>query len=275
MEILWILIAIAMAQPAIKRQMLEASRKRLIAKLEAQRGSRVILMAHRQETMSFLGFPLMRYIDINDSEEVLRAIHLTDPQVPVDIILHTPGGLVLACFQIARTIHRHPGKVTVFVPHYAMSGGTLIALSADQIVLSPHAILGPVDPQIDGIPAAAVVSAVEQKRPEDLSDETLMLAHSARRALEQVQSGVCQLLVDDMPREKALELAKILSQGTWTHDHGITFEEAQALGLPVSLDMPAEVMQLMTLFPQPVRREGAVEYLPIDRTRRGAQPSTR
>ena len=52
------------------------------------------LLVHRQETMSFLGFPLLRYIDINDSEEVIRAIRLTDDRVPIDLVLHTPGGLV-------------------------------------------------------------------------------------------------------------------------------------------------------------------------------------
>jgi hypothetical protein len=40
--------------------------------------------------MSFLGFPIMRYIDINDAEEVIRAIHLTDPSVPIDFSYGTP-----------------------------------------------------------------------------------------------------------------------------------------------------------------------------------------
>jgi ClpP class serine protease len=65
-----------------------------------------------------LGFPLMRYIDIQDSEELLRAIKLTDRSVPIDLIVHTPGGLVLAADQIAQALRRHPAKVTVFVPHY-------------------------------------------------------------------------------------------------------------------------------------------------------------
>ena len=80
---------------------------------------------------------------MNDSEEVLRAIHLTDPAVPIDIVLHTPGGLVLASLQIARAIHKHQGQVTAFVPHYAMSGGTLIALAADEIVMSEYAVIVP------------------------------------------------------------------------------------------------------------------------------------
>src|SRR3954454_24712920 len=128
-DILWIFFIVSTLQPVIKQRYLDASRQRLIGKIERKRGSRVILLVHREETMSFLGFPILRYIDINDSEQVLRAIHMTDPEVPLDLILHTPGGLGLAALPIARDIDKHRGKVTVFVPHYAMSGGTLIALA--------------------------------------------------------------------------------------------------------------------------------------------------
>ena len=87
---------------------------------------------------------------------VLRAIKLTDDDVPIDLILHTPGGLVLAAEQIAHALKNHPAKVTVMVPHYAMSGGTLISLAADEIVLDDNAVLGPVDPQLGQQPAASV-----------------------------------------------------------------------------------------------------------------------
>ncbi|MGB4254794.1 MAG: ATP-dependent Clp protease proteolytic subunit, partial [Rectinema sp.] len=127
-DIFWIFLMISTLQPVLQRRYLNSMRAHKIAQIEKKRGSRVILLVHRQETMSLMGFPLMRYIDVNDSEEVLRAIQMTDDNVPLDIILHTPGGLVLAALQIARAIQAHKGKVTVFVPHYAMSGGTLIAL---------------------------------------------------------------------------------------------------------------------------------------------------
>src|SRR5436853_5969405 len=130
-DVLWLFFMFSALQPVLKQRFLEASRQRLIAKLERRRKSRVILLVHRQETMSFLGFPVYRYIDVNDSEEVLRAIHLTDPGVPLDIVLHTPGGLVLAASQIARALKARTGKVTAFVPHHASSGGTLIALAAN------------------------------------------------------------------------------------------------------------------------------------------------
>src|SRR5258707_4100268 len=162
-DLFWLFFMFSALQPLLRQRMLEAMRTRKIVQLESERKSRVILLVHRQETMRLLGFPLMRYIDINDSEEVLRAIQMTDEDVPLDIVLHTPGGLVLAALQIARAIHEHKAKVTVFVPHYAMSGGTLVALAADEIIMSKHAVLGPIDPPLGQSPAASLIIVVEQK----------------------------------------------------------------------------------------------------------------
>src|SRR4029434_2722588 len=200
-DILWLFFVFSALQPVLKQRFLDASRQRLIAKIERQRHSRVILLVHRQETMSFLGFPVYRYIDVNDSEEVLRAIHLTDPAVPLDIVLHTPGGLVLAALQIARAIHKHQGKVTAFVPHYAMSGGTLIALAADEIVMSEYAVLGPVDPQLGEYPAASLLKVVARKQAAEIDDKTLILADQAEKAMTQVRESVQELLVPKLAGE--------------------------------------------------------------------------
>ncbi len=266
-DLFWIFLMLSALQPVLKQRMLENARQRMIAKIERDRGSRVILLVHRQETMSFLGFPLFRYIDIHDSEEVIRAIHMTDPEVPIDIVLHTPGGLVLAALQIARAIRRHPAKVTAFVPHYAMSGGTLIALAADEIVMCEHAVLGPVDPQLGEFPAPSVLKIVREKPVEKIDDRTLILADTAEKAIAQVQNAVVELLSGRYPEEEAREIAQALTEGRWTHDYPITYEQAKALGLHVSADMPEEVLQLMQLYPQPVRRTPSVEYLPFPRHR--------
>jgi ClpP class serine protease len=193
---------------------------------------------------------------------VLRAIHLTDPSVPLDIVLHTPGGLVLASLQIARALHNRRGKVTAFVPHYAMSGGTLIALAADEIVMSEDAVLGPVDPQLGQYPAASILKAVAKKPVKDVKDDTLILADQAEKAMVQVRESVRELLAGKIPENKDEELARLLSEGTWTHDHPITYETAKSFGLPVRSDIPDEFLDLMGLYPQPVRRQPTVEYLP-------------
>ena len=250
-------------QPILRQKILEWSRLRLLTRFERQRGSRTIALIHRQETMSFLGFPVMRYIDVNDSEEVLRAIKLTGEDVPIDLIIHTPGGLVLAAAQIANALRRHHGKVTVFVPHHAMSGGTLIALAADEIAMDPNAVLGPVDPQIGQAPAVSILTVLDRKPLSEIDDQTFILADVARKALSQLEAIVRELLAARMPEDKAVTLARKLSSGTWTHDYAITAEEAKSLGLPVSTNVPAEIYEFMQLFPQPTRTHPSVEYVPL------------
>jgi ClpP class serine protease len=267
-DIFWLFFMFTALQPVLRQRMLDAMRTRKIAQLESARKSRVILLVHRQETMRLLGFPLARYIDINDSEDVLRAIQMTDDDVPLDIILHTPGGLVLAATQIARAIREHKAKVTVFVPHYAMSGGTLIAIAANEIVMSKHAVLGPIDPQLGQSPAASLLKVVEQKPIAKVDDETLVQADVARKAIAQVKQSATELLNKTLPAEQAAALADKLSTGTWTHDYPLFASIAKELGLPVSTDIPNDVLELMKLYPQPVRQQsGGVEYLPVPRQR--------
>jgi ClpP class serine protease len=267
-DLFWIFFILSALQPVLKQRMLDAMRMRKIALLERKRNSRVILLVHRQETMRLLGFPLVRYIDVNDSEQVLRAIQMTDQEVPLDIILHTPGGLVLAAPQIARAIRDHKARVTVFVPHYAMSGGTLIALAADQIVMSPHAVLGPVDPQLGQNPAASLIKVVEQKPIAEIDDQTLVMADVGRKAIAQVKKTARELLERQLSPDQAETLAEKLATGTWTHDYPILPKEAREFGLKVSTEMPEDVLQLMSLYPQPVRQQpGGVEYLPVPRQR--------
>ena len=266
-DFFWLLFIFSAIQPVLQQKMLEAMRTRKISQIERERKSRVILLVHRQETMRFLGFPIARYIDINDSEEVLRAIQMTDDEVPLDLVLHTPGGLVLAALQIAKAVREHKGKVTIFVPHYAMSGGTLIALAADEIVMCGHSVLGPIDPQLGESPAASLIKVTEQKPKERIEDRTLVMADVGRKAITQVKQAASELLTRRLPAEKASELAEKLATGIWTHDYPIWASTAKSLGLSVSTDMPDDVLQLLTLYPQPVRTQsgGGVEYLPVER----------
>lgn len=261
-DLFWVFFIMIALQPMVRQRVLMVMRQRKIARIQAQRGTRVITLVHRQETMRLLGFPLMRYIDMDDSEEIIRAIHLTDPNTPIDIVLHTPGGLVLATLQIARALSRHPAKVTVFVPHLAMSGGTLIALAADEIVMAPHAVLGPIDPQIKEFPAASLLKVVEEKPIAEIDDETLILADIAGKATAQIRHACVELLAPEITGESAAKLAETLTSGRWTHDYPITEEAARELGLNVGTDMPEDIFDLMALYEQPVRTTPTVEYLP-------------
>ncbi len=220
-------------------------------------------MIHRQEKRSLFGFSVSRHIDLEDAQTVIAAIKETPDDIPIDLVIHTPGGLVLAAMQIARAVEAHPAKVAVYVPVYAMSGGTLIALAADEIVLGEFSVLGPIDPQILGLPAASIVKARDSKPIAEVFDLTLVLADVGEKAVAQVKQGAIELLTPRLEQAVAETIAAKLAGGHWTHDYALTASEASALGLPVKVGMPLPIMEFMKLYPQPIQRS-SVEYLPID-----------
>lgn len=267
-DLFWVFLFFSSLQPVWQRRQMEFRRVRAIQEFERGRNSRVILLIHRQESISLLGIPISRYITIEDSEQVLRAIRLTPPDVPIDLILHTPGGLVLATEQIARALIRHTAKVTVYVPHYAMSGGTMLALASDEIVMDANAVLGPVDPQLGNFPAASILKVVEDKPIGEIDDQTLIMADLSRKAIQQVQRFVRTLLKDTVPQQKIQpenieNIIDALTTGRVTHDYPITVEEATEMGLPISVGLPRSIYDLMELYPQPQGGRPSVQYIPM------------
>ena len=269
-----ILFLILILTPRIQQYLLNTARTRELTKLAKKRGTNVITLIHRQETISFLGIPITRYIDIDDSEEVLRAIRLTPKDGPIDLILHTPGGIALASTQIAFALKDHQGRKTVMIPHYALSGGTLIALATDEIMMDPNAVLGPVDPQLgdqQGVhPASSVLKVVEQKKIDEIDDRTLILAEESRKAIGQMRNTVRQLIGDRYKEEEKEKIVEELVSGKYTHDFPITAEEAcKLLGECVEMELPNEVYSLMGLYRMETRpRRPSVEFVPITPIRR-------
>jgi ClpP class serine protease len=262
--ILWVFLTFI--TPQMRYSALRRARANIIRGLEVMYNSKVITLIHRQERISLFGIPIYKFIDIEDSEEVLRAIRSTPPDKGIMLIMHTPGGLMLAASQIALALKRHPGKKIVVVPHYAMSGGTLIALAADEIWMDPDAVLGPVDPQIGTqsgtLPAPSIVKVVREKGVDKVDDDTLILADIAEKALNQTKDLVKKLLEGKLSQDKMELVIDRLVMGRYTHDWPITAEELKELGLNVKTEIPPAIYSLMSLYPQEAARRPAVEYLP-------------
>lgn len=254
-------------QMYLQRRYLIASRASLIRQIEKDRKSRVITLIHRQEGASLLGIPVGTFIDVEDSEQILRAIRFTPKDVPIDMVMHTPGGIVLAATQIALALKRHPGGFRVIVPHYAMSGGTLIALAADRIIMDENAVLGPIDPQIGAFlksyPAASLLAVSKIKDVNETDDDTLVYIDVAKKAIEQTRKLVCELLDGRMEEKKRQDVCEKLTEGVWTHDHPLTYGDLGGMGLKVELGVPNDIYELMDLYPQPRRFTPTVEYIPV------------
>jgi ClpP class serine protease len=267
---IWFLIFIFIfLVPMVQRYYLQMARKSVLAKLGKSRSTQVITLIHRQETISFLGIPLARYIDIDDSERVLRAIRSAQKNVPIDIILHTPGGLALAATQIAMALKSHPAKKTVIVPHYAMSGGTLIALAADKIIMDPHAALGPVDPQLGdaqgSYPATSLLEVAKKKKIDEMDDKTLIYAEEAKKAMNQMKGLIKDILDGKCSEDKQNDIIEEFVSGKYTHDRPFMAEQARSLlGDCVETDVPEEVYSLMDLYRMEAgRSRPGVEYVPL------------
>lgn len=267
---LWLIfLVIFVVLPAYKRAQVVSSRRDLLRRISLARKSQVITLIHRQETVSFLGIPLSRYIDLDDSEEVLRAIRMTPKDVPIDLIIHTPGGLALAATQIALALKSHPAKKTVIVPHYAMSGGTLIALAADNIIMDQFAVLGPVDPQLGDqtgtYPAASLIRIAQQKSVDRTDDKTLVMVDEAKKAMRQIETLVREIVQGKCSASDADQIVMELVSGKYTHDYPFTASKAKALlGDCISTEMPSEVYQFMRLYDtQMASRKPGVEYIPM------------
>lgn len=261
--------------PAMTRRRLGQELEAAFSKIQKRRKTRIIAIVHRQESMGLLGIPILKYIDLNDAEDVLEAVRTTPKNQPLELILHTPGGLVLPALQIARAVKAHPGKTTVYVPHYAMSGGTLIALAADEIVLNKHAVLGPIDPQIGGLPAASVIRVTEAKDANATEDRTLILADLGRMAISQLERAARELLTGTVSENAAVAVAEQLSSGRWTHDYPIEAAEAREIGLNVSTGLPDDIIEIMRLFPDRLSKQNVKFYEPAAaRLFGGRVPST-
>jgi ClpP class serine protease len=270
-SLLWLFFILASLQPAFTRQVLFAQRRRALAVISRRRKATVITLIHRQESLNLLGFPIVRYIDIDDAESVLRAIADTADNQPIEIILHTPGGMVIAARQIASALADHPAHVTAVVPHYAMSGGTMISLACDEIIIESHAALGPVDPQLGQYPAASLIEV--SKLPGEHDDQTLLMADVGRKAIYQTEDFTRRMLERNMTPAQARDVAHLLATGVFTHDHPLQARELIELGLPVKVGVPAEERELMQLYPQPRGRTPAVEYVPGPQREPSPQPA--
>lgn len=227
-------------------------RRRLIRRLEEGRNSRVIAMIHRGGGL----LSVLRgggSIGVFESETILKIIRETPPDKPIDLVLHTPGGLILATAQIARALKHHPAPVRAIVPHWAMSGGTFLSLAADEIIMDKNAVLGPIDPQSISfkgqVAMASVLRVIREKSKDEIDDETWIMADQAEKSIRQLEEHLYDLLHERMGPERARELARTMTEGRWTHSFPITHEALLDMGLKVSTDVPKDAYELLESFP--------------------------
>ena len=257
--LLFFLFVIIYPQSQLKRIRIQRMAK--LRAMEKRHDCKVLTIIHRREAISILGMPAYQFIDEEDAEQVLRWIRKYK-DYPLELILHTPGGQLLASVQIARALRKHPKKTRVIIPHYSMSGGTVIALAVDEIVMAKDAVIGPIDPQIGDFlrgvyPAPSWIYAAETKK-ENAADTTIVMSDISRKALKLTRDVATELLEGKIQAGPAGEnrldnVVEKLVSGELIHSTSLSANQAKELGLPVSTDFPEDVHEFMKLF-RPVKR---------------------
>lgn len=224
---------------------IQSERIDIIERMEANRGTRVLTLVHRREPW---GEGDGGFITIEDSESLVAQIRRTPGDRPIDLIVHTPGGVALAAEMIAMAVKKHPSPVTAIVPFYAMSGGSMIALAAREVLMEKESILGPLDPQIDGMPSRSLITLPARKPIETISDRMVVLSEIAQRSVDQVKEFVKWLLEDKLPPKDRDAVAVFLTGGYVSHDTPIVPKVIRELGLKVEEGIPEEVYELFRTY---------------------------
>jgi ClpP class serine protease len=246
-------------QPPTTKAGILAWRQRIIEELEQERGTKVMTMIHKKELWTTAGEE--PEVSIEDTETILQQFRKTPADKPVDLILHTPGGYALAGEMMAMAIKFHPAKVTVMVPFYAMSAGSMMSLAATEIRMEKYSVLGPVDPQIpvpDGQwPASSLSMLLNTKPIQTIADRLVIMSDVGKLETDNAKAFVMWLLEGKMNKEQADRVADFLTRGSMAHTTPITLDVARAMGLNVVEGIPEKVYELFKTFAftgQPYKR---------------------
>lgn len=197
-------------------------------------------------------------IVFDEAFEAVASIRQANPRSKIVIVLHTLGGYARPAHMIALALKQHLKKakahnpkrdphVIAYVPYVAMSGGAMIALAAEKVVMDPTASLGPIDTIYGSFPTETYRDLLEQKGPLATQDLLVMVAHEAEK-YEAYAQRIAREIVH--PNHKAEDkdpnfLADYLSAGKLSHSEAISPEAADKLGMNVSTKIPADIYGLV------------------------------
>lgn len=197
------------------------------------------------------------------------AVHKLDRSKGLDLILHTPGGSIASTETIVRYLHlMFNNDIRVIVPQIAMSAGTMIACSAKEIILGKHSSLGPIDPQLRGIPAQGVISEFAQVLEDYKNDPSTLevwkpiiqqyrptFIRQCKQAIEWTDAFVSDQLEkvmfngDPKAKEKAAKVVAELTdaQTHKAHERHVHAAKCQEIGLRVLMLEDDDVLQDLVL----------------------------
>ncbi len=157
---------------------------------------------------------------------------------PFDLILHTPGGEIFAALFISRLFKEYPGQIRSVIPMYAMSGGTLLALSTQEIHMAQTACLGPVDPQLGNLfryGSAKSYNRILKVKGNKAEDQTISFAMMGSQYTRTIRNHLMDIIEFPMSKSEKKKFVSFLTSGDTEHAFALTPKEMQKFGVPVKI----------------------------------------
>lgn len=230
----------------------QTTRHKYLKALHEHTGRNVI--AYYSGFLTKGGYPGSEVTD-DDKNGLMLAIHELDRSKGLDIILHTQGGSIAAAESIVDYLRKMFGtNIRALVPGMAMSAGTMIALSCREILMGKHSNLGPIDPQIGGIPALGVTQEFERAyreikadplraqvwgpilakyRPSFISDCENAVAWSKEFVARELENCMFNGLKTASRRAKKVVDSLSDYDGNKRHERHVHAEECKSLGIRI------------------------------------------
>ena len=225
-----------------KEQIFTSMIKLKLRRIAIRTGRNVLLIKHtRQDLFN------MSMIDQNTLMKVSKAMQEFGGK-PFDLFIHSPGGDVFASFFISRLFKEYPGQIRTFVPIYSMSGGTILALSGDEIYMNSTSCLGPVDPQLGNLfkfGSAKQWDYIMKKKGTKAEDSTFSMALMGRQYTKSIANHVDDLLDGKMSQKNKGNFVRFLTSGEVEHAYNLTANQLIKLGLKIN-NIPEDINRFIT-----------------------------
>jgi len=224
----------------------------IVSQYEKKYNAKIFYFIHRKKNLGIFGIPLYEYLEVYDAHRFLRDLRSVPQDKNLVIILHSPGGELLAAMQIAKVLKDWKGRVDVVVPYYAMSAGTLIALSADVIYAYKDVAFGPIDPQVtfgngDKYTSAVDVYRTCRNKTFFLSLEDNVICETSRKVVKQMEIFLREVVLNGRDQKTVNNVINAFLYTEKPHDSPFFASDLRKMGLNVIFEIPKELNELSSL----------------------------
>jgi len=228
-----------------------------LKKISKMTGNNILMIKHTEQGLFSLSM-----IDETALRKISYILNKFEGK-PFDLILHTPGGDVFATLAISRLLHQYPGKIRAIIPLYAMSGGSLLALTCDELLMTRNASIGPIDPQIGSwfkFGSAKAWDKIVKFKGRKAEDQSISFAMMGKQYTKTLKSHILKVLGFSLSKNQKEKLADYLTKGDIEHAYALTPLDLERFGLKISIIQDKKLLKILEKIISSKRCEGINYY---------------